>query len=707
MSTDCPLTLTCEAKFSQTHQASGIRATWLLNDKKINEEGLKSILYDGSATYYLLLPCDISNFGNLTCLVSIEEEQNISISAMKSINLEFPVTPKITETRGARVNGSQNASLHCSAQGFPPPDITWTRLGDLDGVIEEQASKISLRHHTKSTSTSSQLELSSAQRSDNGTYVCHASSASGKDTKNVALFVQTKPEVSIDYALGVGNGTLYLNWTLNDGNLPVLRYHIKYMKENTTEWRFTQRPNVSMTSHIISGLEPDVAYRIQMEAENSMGRSHPSQYSEAVRTLSGEVDYIPVADVKGSTSNSFTIGWTAPPEDIRHLIGHYLVSYKDAKQELETPVRVAASEGSPVHLFTDLKPATLYVFKVRACHRFLARCGDFSEPVNGTTIDGAPSMPQNVALRCERDQNNNNFYVDASWDPPAQPNGQLVHFTVTLVGVAHFLNERRQEQRDDYGPMTQNVVGTKFTARFDPVPPNTNFTVHVKAETRTMSGPFAQARCRMPPSMPDKENLAGITVTRYRKANAPDQWGLRVNVPKVSQRKGPVCCYSVVVVKMLDGKTISTLPEPHSLPLLTYEEVHKQGAGAYIAELFDADRVPPEGVSLGDESRIDKTNPPCRSCSGIFWTDETGDEVSGDKLVRRSSSSSSTAEPSSPMIRLDSLSVDGALSPRSNYTMFVQVPLRLIRFLLTRLSFDPCSSPFPLGIFSWRKWTGG
>ncbi len=423
--------MTCEARFSQSHQTSGIRVTWILNNKTIDKEGLKSTEeYDGSADFYLMLPCDISNFGNLVCVVSIEGEQNVSMQAKMNVDLSFPVPPKITETQGARVNGTQNAVLSCSAKGYPPPNITWSRSGDPDAeVIETQVNKVIINQQKGVTSATSKLEISNTQRIDNGTYVCHASSSSGKDSKAAALHVVTNPKVTIDYALGVGNGSIYLNWTLDDGNLPILKYSIKYMKDGTEEWRFSKRPDVSTTHLVIDGLEPDEAYFIQMEAENAMGRSHPDKYQEAIKTLSSEVEYIPVADVKGSTSNSFTLGWTAAPEEIRHLIGHYFVSYKDSLRE--TTVRVAAVDGPPpVHLFIDLQPATVYTFKVRACQRYTDRCGNFSELVNGTTLDGAPSVPRNVAMRCGRHGNNHNFYVNVSWDPPSQPNGHLVQFSV-------------------------------------------------------------------------------------------------------------------------------------------------------------------------------------------------------------------------------------------------------------------------------------
>lgn len=240
--------------------------------------------------------------------------------------------------------------------------------------------------------------------------------------------------------------------------------------------------------------------------------------------------------------------------------------------------------------------------------------------------------------------------------------------------MAHYLNEQNQHQRDDFGPMTQNVDGTKFEALFDDIPANTNYSVHVRAETRVQHSQASQATCQMPASIPDKENLSGLSLMRYQRA---DRWGLRANLPKVSQRKGPICCYSVVLVKMLEGELLTSLPEPQSLPLLTYEEVHRQGAGAYIAELFDFDRIPSDVVSLGDGNRIDKRNPPCKSCSVIQEPILAEMEVELEDLenldnpdrIERSSAKDSPIN----MINLEVLSDDGALVPESNYTLFVRV----------------------------------
>lgn len=216
--------------------------------------------------------------------------------------------------------------------------------------------------------------------------------------------------------------------------------------------------------------------------------------------------------------------------------------------------------------------------------------------------------------------------------------------------------------------MVQNVDSTRLIARFEDIPANTNYTVQVKAETRTQHGTPAFASCQMPSTIPDRESFNSLSVSRYHNENV---WGLHLNLPKISQRKGPICCYSVVVVKMLKGLSISSLPEPQNLPVLTYDEAHRQGAGAYIAELLEPNRLP-DGVFLGDNSRIDASSLPCKSCQGIFWKPD-------DQVARRSS-----IEPLSEMINVQNLSEDGTLLPESNYTTFIRVFFRKYRICTTQ-----------------------
>ena len=238
---------------------------------------------------------------------------------------------------------------------------------------------------------------------------------------------------------------------------------------------------------------------------------------------------------------------------------------------------------------------------------------------------------------------------------------------MSLKGAARYRGARRQEEEEIFGPMVQTVDSTKLSFRFDNIPPNTNYTVTVSADTRTQSGLSAHATCQMPWTLPDKEALSNVSFSRYQKS---DIWGLRVNLPRVSERRGPICCYSVVVVKILEGQSINNLPEPHLLPLYTYDDVHRQGAGAYIAKLFDANSVP-ERILLGDGSVFDVDHLPCRSCKGIFFASQDLDSKNHSEIPTH-------------MINIAMLSKDGRLNPDSNYTTFIRVKKIILQILETQ-----------------------
>lgn len=75
-----------------------------------------------------------------------------------------------------------------------------------------------------------------------------------------------------------------------------------------------------------------------VKVENALGPSNRADYAEPVRTLAVDAGYKPEAELKGSTSNSFTLGWTGPSEETRHLIGYFVATYGDAAMRQQEKV---------------------------------------------------------------------------------------------------------------------------------------------------------------------------------------------------------------------------------------------------------------------------------------------------------------------------------------------------------------------------------
>lgn len=71
-------------------------------------------------------------------------------------------------------------SLHCSADGFPFPDIAWFKDGSF--VISDETIQID----------NNVLELSNIDLSHQGTYTCEASNVAGKEIKTFSLKVNGK-----------------------------------------------------------------------------------------------------------------------------------------------------------------------------------------------------------------------------------------------------------------------------------------------------------------------------------------------------------------------------------------------------------------------------------------------------------------------------------------------------------------------------------
>ena len=75
------LKVTCEVRFP-LDENHGIKAKWLLNGESV-DEGAERSTQDlaGAATYYFTRECDVSNFGNLTCLAMLGEGDKVNFGS--------------------------------------------------------------------------------------------------------------------------------------------------------------------------------------------------------------------------------------------------------------------------------------------------------------------------------------------------------------------------------------------------------------------------------------------------------------------------------------------------------------------------------------------------------------------------------------------------------------------------------------------------
>lgn len=132
----------------------------------------------------------------------------------------------------------------------------------------------------------------------------------------------------------------------------------------------------------------------------------------------------------------------------------------------------------------------------------------------------------------------------------------------------------------------------------------------------------------MPVSSP--ESIGKSTWTKVK--NGP-KYVLKLYLPKISERNGPICCYRIYLVKILNGN--NELPHPDKLNKATYHDLNNNSRAqdyAYLAEMLSS-RYYKSELFLGDEMRFTsnrddlmENDESCRKClkgMPFFKTQET------------------------------------------------------------------------------------
>ncbi|XP_012286742.1 tyrosine-protein phosphatase 69D [Orussus abietinus] len=544
--------------------------------------------------------------GDYTCMARTITGESLETT----INLRIIEPGRVLPTQDVRMNVLQPANLTCQMQGYPLSNFTWVKGNDTE--TSEHLRTLMTVTEINETHVETSLKFKAVTRKDNGTYECQANDYNRVISGHVSLFVTDVPQVSIDFMKAVGAGSIFLNWTVNDGNEPVTEYFIGSIKNGTAERRFySERIGGGNSSYVLKGFESNTTYQISISAVNAIGTSHISN-PRWITTLEKDPEFVPKVTVNGVTTGSITIGWTVPPPELREHVQYYnlIATNGDQKREAMYPAQPRTFYG-----FVDLESATTYKFKVAACSEYTKLCGNWSAEVNGTTMDGVASPPQNLSITCSIDTARRTSFISLYWAPPARPNGLITRYKVELSGVSHFRNDMGRYDIDHWGPKGKSVDVMKINnTRFEQVPANTNYTARVHGITRARSsGEEAIGTCTMPVTTPDKESM---NMRTWRKIENEGRQLFQLYLPRISERNGPICCYRIFMVRLEAQRTVADLPPPEEIDVLSYQYAHaSQKGGAYVAETFDSDQLLPE-IFLGD-GEVFNGSSACDKCVGL------------------------------------------------------------------------------------------
>lgn len=277
------------------------------------------------------------------------------------INLETHV---ISHSNRTKVKVHNEAILYCLFEGYPLSNLTWQKDDDVNSI--DQLSKYTTITVLNESRRNVSLRLNELNKKHTGNYSC----ISGNDdaAQQIELLVLDKPQITIDFIKALGTNTIYLNWTVNDGNDPEnLHYTIQFMENGATNWLFYQEKISGSVTHKIlesNEFKNDTTYSFQMEASNSLGISQKSPV-KTVTMLETNPEFIPEVKVTGVTVSAITISWSQLPQELHDHIHYYELTLRAANSTSQTEA-IHSTPGDHFYMFKDLYAATTYEFQVKS-----------------------------------------------------------------------------------------------------------------------------------------------------------------------------------------------------------------------------------------------------------------------------------------------------------------------------------------------------
>ncbi|XP_032434339.1 hemicentin-1 [Xiphophorus hellerii] len=154
--------------------------SWLRDGQPVSTDLQHHISKDG--TQLQLLSVQVSDMADYLCMA-----ENKVGTVEKHFNLAVQVPPRITGPKEEEVSVIEGlmVSLLCDVQAYPPPEITWTR----DGQVLHFSTTVHILPGGQ------MLQLPRARLEDGGQYVCTASNSAGQDQKSFLLSVYVAPSL--------------------------------------------------------------------------------------------------------------------------------------------------------------------------------------------------------------------------------------------------------------------------------------------------------------------------------------------------------------------------------------------------------------------------------------------------------------------------------------------------------------------------------
>ncbi|XP_068166004.1 hemicentin-1 [Antennarius striatus] len=189
--------------------------SWIRDGRPVIEDTRHHVSEDG--TQLQLLSVQVSDMAGYLC---VAENKVGMVEKLFSLTVQVPPTIHGLRDEEVSVIEGHMVSLLCDVQAYPPPDITWTR----DGQVLHFSSGVHILPGGQ------MLQLPRARLEDAGQYVCTATNSAGQDQKSIILSVYVVP--TLKPRLGVQSDLL----TPQVGSSVTLRCDARGVPEPEVTW---------------------------------------------------------------------------------------------------------------------------------------------------------------------------------------------------------------------------------------------------------------------------------------------------------------------------------------------------------------------------------------------------------------------------------------------------------------------------------------
>ncbi|XP_025160716.1 Down syndrome cell adhesion molecule-like protein Dscam2 isoform X1 [Harpegnathos saltator] len=389
--------------------------------------GLRVTNIDAHSSAIVIERVTAAHTGNYTCLA-----RNSVAEVLWTAELIVRVPPRwVVEPQDAHASeGMPRLSLHCHADGFPPPLVTWRRgngkkPGNYRDITNHEHVQ-DLRIHSNGS-----LVFGRVQEDHEGFYLCEAVNGIGAGLSKVVYLTVNVPAHFVEKhrnqtaRLGSnaslrceakGDHPLKIVWkkagSQLEPKLPDYRYTLK--EDNTTDGTISVLGFVS-TSREDSG-------RYFCIASNSYGRDEMTIHLY----IQEPPDFPRNLHVIEKGSRHINLGWTTS-QDGNSPITQYIIEYKTESEVWHDHTFHTTVPGTRAHgHVSGLRPAVTYQFRIYADNELgRSQASDILEATTEGEKPGGP--PRNLKV-----DPISSTEFNVTWDPPDHDlwNGEILGYHV-------------------------------------------------------------------------------------------------------------------------------------------------------------------------------------------------------------------------------------------------------------------------------------